>query len=132
MKDRPGKTVHKSTALRLIFSSDPKSTDRLKRVAGLPRLGTCNETNNWLNDTCFKVRDPFAVLVTCGDVHTLATFSADKLQNPTAKGTLFRSLHQCCVPVQPIGRVYSQLLWQPSTSVVLEWNTGSMLRSALH
>ena len=81
-----GKTVHKSTALRLIFSSDPKSTDRLKRVAGLPRLGTCNERNNWLNDACFMVRDPFAILVICGDAHTLATFRADKLQIPTAKG----------------------------------------------
>ena len=84
-----GKLVHKSTALRVIFSGDPKSMDRLKRVAGLPRTGSSVPAEDWSSQTAFLARDPYAVLVSVGGILALAAFRSELLQVPTAKGGLF-------------------------------------------
>ena len=84
-----GKQVHKSTALRLGVSLDPKSMDRLRRVAGASRFtGGDVDLEDWHLKAIFLVRDPYAVLVSCGGVHALAVFRADLLQVPTARGGL--------------------------------------------
>ena len=84
-----GKQVHKSTALRLGVSPDPKSMDRLRRVAGASRFtGGDVDLDDWHLKAIFLVRDPYAVLVSCGGVHALAVFRADLLQVPTARGGL--------------------------------------------
>ena len=84
-----GKQVHKSTALQLGVSPDPKSMDRLRRVAGASRFtGGDVDLEDWHLKAIFLVRDPYAVLVSCGGVHALAVFRADLLQVPTARGGL--------------------------------------------
>ena len=58
-----GQQVHKASVVRIIFSSDPRSADRLKRVRGFSKFSEKGTYESRESESYLHIADPFAALV---------------------------------------------------------------------
>eukprot|EP00899_Mesostigma_viride_P000865 jgi/Mesvir1/1077/Mv17592-RA.1 len=87
-----GKTIRKTTALRILTTSLPgrSSSDRLRRVQTMEKATTHGVVGrSYRSRAVIICRDAVATLVRCQGHIALAVIEARTLQVPTAKGALF-------------------------------------------
>lgn len=58
-----GQQVHKASVVRIVFSSDPRSADRLKRVRGFSKFSEKGIHESQESESFLHIADPFATLV---------------------------------------------------------------------
>ena len=109
-----------------MFSSDPKSSDRLRRVRGMSKHGT-NMLSGDVEDDSLCVGDPCCTLVhtSTGQV-CLAFFLVDSISNQTAKkvssltvAELAHSRVKITGPVAVLKDTESEWVWDRSLGVQL-------------
>ena len=84
--EHEGRMVHKASVVRILFSSDPKSSDRLRRVRGMSKHATSPNLSGDIEDECLCIGDPCCTLVRtqAGQV-CLAFFLVESITNLSAK-----------------------------------------------
>ncbi|KAG1665661.1 hypothetical protein FOA52_005451 [Chlamydomonas sp. UWO 241] len=91
---QPEELMHKSSAVRLMFSStNPKSKDRLRRCANQSKYSSSVFTSSvdYAAAAVMMLGDPLAVIVSSGSVSAMALVRVTKLEvaTQTARGGLF-------------------------------------------
>ena len=79
-----GRMMHKSSIVRILFSSDPKSHDRLRRVRGMSKHNSGTFSRN-VEDECVVVGDPCCTLARVRGYVCLAVFIAESISNSSGK-----------------------------------------------
>ena len=83
--EHEGRMVHKASVVRILFSSDPKSSDRLRRVRGMSKHTTSTLSSD-VEDESLCIGDPCCTLARtqAGQV-CLAFFLVDSISNQSGK-----------------------------------------------
>ena len=84
-----GRMVHKAPVVRILFSSDPKSGDQLRRVRGRSKYNS-STFNGSTKDDCLLVGDPCGTLVRTSRQICFALFLANSILN--SRGTKVYSI----------------------------------------
>lgn len=129
-----GRTVHKSTVahctVQLVFNSrDPKSNDRLKRVASLSRTANCSNTRqDYSSEAVMVTRHVWCLLGVYGPLFfskqgswrcarslALAMFLCQTSQLSSCRSSLHESVpSRCCAGQLTAARLHRHLLQQPT------------------
>ena len=85
-----GNRVHKASIVRILFSLDPKSADRLRHVRGMSKHNSSALNGSTDEDDCLVVGDPCCTLLCAHETICLAIFLTESISN--SLGTKVSSL----------------------------------------